>query len=130
MRVEVAADADTVYGMISDHRFLSQIDGTFGSVRTRSVRPQTSVSEETISLGGRAYRCMVRHAFDPPCGHQYRVIGGDAKGSSVTETLQAMSGGTRITARIEWKTGLLRGGGRILEDYSRMLERVKSRAEG
>lgn len=129
--VEVSSGMDGVYGVISDHSELSRVAPRIvRSVRTLSVRPDTYLAEERLVLGGREYLSMVRHRLEPPSAHAYTIVGGDAKGSTITEMLEETAGGTRVTARIEWRMGLRRmGGGRIRDSYQQLLEAVRDELE-
>ena len=59
----------------------------YPSVRVMSVRGDTSVAEEHVSLGGRELVIMAKHVASPPHRHETFVIGGDAKGSHIVHEL-------------------------------------------
>lgn len=126
IRTEMGAARDAVYRVMSDHRLLSEVaPGVILSVRVLSERPETYLAEERLALGGREYLSMVRHHREPPSLHEYLVVGGDAKGSRVTETFEEIPGGTRLTVTIDWKGGRLRKGDAATADtYHRLLEMV------
>lgn len=121
--VEIPARMDAVYDMISDHAALSGLTPYIESVKVKSRRPERYLAEETLVLGGRRHLCMVRHHCSRPRTHEYFVVGGDAKGSRITETYQATPTGTRITVSIDWRGGLrgMLGSGPIRDDYADML---------
>ena len=123
IEVEIPARMDAVYDTISDHAVLSGLTPHIESVRVRSRRPERYLAEETLMLGGRRHLCMVRHHCSRPHTHEYFVVGGDAKGSRITETYRATPAGTRISVRIDWRGGLrgMLGGGSISGDYADML---------
>ena len=129
--VDIAADIDAVYEMVSDHAKLCKIDDMFVKVKVRSVRPSSAVNEETISLNGRTYKCMVKHLFAPPYTHSYAIVGGDAKGSQIIQTLQKIPDGTKVTLDIQWKEGLFRlqNNKNILQNHTTLLHSVKSNLE-
>lgn len=121
--VEIPARMDAVYDTVSDHATLSGLTSHIESVKVKSRRPERYLAEETLVLGGRRHLCMVRHHCLRPHTHEYFVVGGDAKGSRITETYQATPAGTRITVSIDWRGGLrgMLGGGSIRDDYADML---------
>ena len=121
--VEISADVNSAYGTISDHAVLGGITPHIKSVRVKSRRPERYLAEEVLVLGGREYLCMIRHYCRPPHTHEYTVVGGDAKGSRITEKFESTAGGTRITASIDWKTGFwgMLGHGSVRDDYAEML---------
>lgn len=129
--VEISSGRDEVYGVITDHAELSRVAPRIvRSVRTLSVRPDTYLAEERLVLGGREYLSMVRHRLEPPSAHTYTIVGGDAKGSTITEILDETAGGTRVTAHIEWRMGLRRmGGGRIRDSYQELLDAIRDELE-
>lgn len=121
--MEVPLDVNAAYDTISDHAILSGITSHIKSVKVKSRRPERYLSEEVLILGGREYLCMIRHHCTPHHTHEYVVVGGDAKGSRVIEKFESIPIGTRITAVIDWKTGL-RGALRrnsVRSDYTSIL---------
>ena len=129
--IDIRADIDSVYNLISNHIELSKINDIIVKVRMRSERPESAVNEETIHLGGETYKCMVKHIFvEAPSVHTYTVIGGDAKGSSITERLTEVSGGTRVDMVIQWRVGLFKFKNKdIMHDCAVLLNDVKLHLE-
>ena len=123
IEVDLPARMDAVYDAISDHSVLAGLTPHIESVRMKSRRPERYLAEEALVLGGRRHLCMVRHHCSRPHTHEYFVVGGDAKGSRITETYRATPAGTRISVRIDWRGGLrgILGGGSITDDYADML---------
>lgn len=121
--VEIPARMDAVYDVVSDHAALSGRTSHIESVKVKSRRPERYLAEETLVLGGRRHLCMIRHHCLRPHTHEYFVVGGDAKGSRITETYKATPAGTRISVSIDWRGGLrgMLGGGSIGDDYADML---------
>lgn len=120
--MDIPSDIDVSYGIISDHAVLSGLTSHIKSVRVKSRRPELYLAEERIILGGHEYLCMVRHCCIPYT-HEYTIVGGDAKGSHVTERFESIPLGTRIMAAIHWKGGIrgMLGRGSIRDDYADML---------
>lgn len=128
--MDIQASIGSVYELLSNHAELSKINNTIVKVKMRSERPESAVNEETIYLGGKTYKCMVKHLFEAPSIHTYAVIGGDAKGSRVVERLEEIPDGTRVNMSIGWKVSLFgfRSKG-ILSDYTALLNDVKLQLE-
>ena len=128
IQAEVEAARDTVYATMSDHRSLAAMaPGVIISIRVLSERPETYLAEERLALGGREYLSMVRHRREPPRLHEYLVVGGDAKGSRVTEAFEETNAGTRLTITIDWKGGRLRRADTaIVDSYLGLLEMVRA----
>lgn len=130
IHVDIQADIDSVYELVSNHTELSKISDMIVKVRMRSERPESAVNEETISLRGKLYKCMIKHIFEAPSTHTYTVIGGDAKGSRVIERLYEIQNGTRINMSLLWKIGLFGFGSRgIIDDHMTLLNNVKMHLE-
>ncbi len=122
------SDLNCVYEILSDHAGLQRIvPDVILSFHMRSTRPRTYVAEEMLRLGGRTYLSMVRHQLNPPSSHSYYVIGGDAKGSHIDESMREDQNGTLVTVTINWKRGI-KGilGDSVDKDYLSMLQVVSS----
>ena len=118
------ASLDDTYGILSDHRRLQEVvPSMVVSALMRSSRPHSYVAEEQIRLGGRLHLCMVRHQLSPPHMHKYYVIGGDAKGSTITEDMHESRNGTDVTATINWKKPWFTKN-TIPDTYQEMLQEV------
>ena len=75
----------------------------FPSVRILSVRDNVSIAEEHFMVARREFIMMVKHTMNRPHTHEMRVIGGDAKGSSIVERCSGADQGTRITMHVDLK---------------------------
>lgn len=103
----------------------------FPSVRLRSARGNTTVSEERINMGGQRLLIMAKRVSDPPILHDLFVIGGDIKGSAIRHRLAEVPGGTRITADAHIRAGLLADLARTeryRESYQSILDDLASAA--
>ena len=75
----------------------------FPSIRIISVRPNTSLVEEHIVIGGRELVIMAKHVIDAPKIHETFVVGGDAKGTHIIEEFEQLPEGTQITITVDFK---------------------------
>lgn len=113
---------EAICGVMSDHSMLCSIaPNIMRQVNVKSRRAETYLAEERIFLGGRLYLSMVRHTLECPQYHLYRIVGGDAKGSAVTEQFQPQNGHTNVTVTIRWKTGIFSRSSGIADGYRQLL---------
>ena len=75
----------------------------YPSIRIISVRPNTSLVEEHLVIGGRELVVMAKHVVDGPKTHETFVVGGDAKGTHIKEEYEQLSEGTQITITVDFK---------------------------
>lgn len=75
----------------------------FPSVRIISVRGNISVVEEHLRINGRELIMMVKHVIDEPMLHEIFVIGGDAKGTHISQRYECVPHGTKVLLEVDWK---------------------------
>lgn len=113
----VAAGPGTVFAAATDYEALpSALPRRFASVRVRSRRGDVSVVEQRVRLQGRNLVMMTKHVIDPPRRHEVFVIGGDARGSRITESYDEVAGGTLVTVDADIRLGMV---ARIAEAFRR-----------
>lgn len=88
----------------------------FPSIRIRSVRENTAVVEEHLRLGNKEFIMMTKHITKYPEIHEIFVIGGDAKGTHITEKYEKMGDTTKLVVDADIKLG---GFLKILSIFSR-----------
>lgn len=84
--------------------FQNKLKEFFPSIRIISVRPNTTLVEEHINLAGKEMVVMAKHIIEKPTLHETFIVGGDAKGSHITEKFQQTDHGTKITVTVEFKS--------------------------
>ncbi|MGI0057474.1 MAG: polyketide cyclase [Nitrosarchaeum sp.] len=100
----------------------------YPSIRTISVRGNVSVVEEHLVIGGRELVMMVKHVIDEPILHELFVIGGDAKGTHITNRYEQLANGTKLILEVEWKVkGMMKitdlSGKKIAGEYSEIVDK-------
>lgn len=102
----VRADRERVFGVVTDYGELPRVlPEYFPSVRIRSRRGDVAVVEEHLRIAGRELIMMTKHVARPPESHETFVIGGDAKGSRITERYEEVRDGTKITVSADIRLG-------------------------
>jgi ribosome-associated toxin RatA of RatAB toxin-antitoxin module len=100
----IKAERNKVFEIASNYKdFEKKLPEFFPSIRVRSVRGDTAVVEEHVSLSGREIIMMTKHVTKYPDIHEVFVIGGDAKGSHVIERYQSIPEGTKISVEADIK---------------------------
>ena len=104
----VKADRDKVFQIVTDYEsFQDLLPQYFSSIKIRSTRGNVSVVEQHVQLAGQDMVMMTKHVKKEPELHDVYVIGGDAKGSHISEKYEKIPKGTKITVDVKLK-GLLR----------------------
>ena len=97
------APARTVFGCATRYEELVKIlPEYYVSVTVKSTRGAVSVVEEHLQLGSRRISMMTKHVAEFPV-HDMFVIGGDIKGSSITEKYFEHGDKTRIAVNTDIK---------------------------
>lgn len=132
----IRADIEDVFDAATDVAALERnVPGHFLSVRLLSVRGNVSVAEEHIILAGRELVIMAKHVTDRPHTHETFVIGGDAKGSHITERYARVAAGTRLDIDVDLRLGGMLGlagvflRGRLAADFARIADGLAGIAE-
>jgi coenzyme Q-binding protein COQ10 len=96
---------EKVFDVATDFEsFQNKMGNFFPSIRIISVRPNTTLVEEHINLAGKEMVVMAKHIIEKPTLHETFIVGGDAKGSHITENFQQTSNGTKITITVDFKS--------------------------
>lgn|GEM_PF-231292 len=107
----------------------------FPSVRIISVRPHTTLVEEHRIIAGTEFVVMAKHVVNDSLIHETFFVGGDAKGSHITEKFEQTSTGTLITVTIDFKPKLsmklsgLVGKPKYLKDFENIVDEFIKIAE-
>ena len=78
---------------------------------------------------------MKKHVMEKPLIHETFFVGGDAKGTHITEKYDQTSQGTKITLMVEFKNkGSMRisglfGKGKIENEFSKIMDKLIEIAE-
>ena len=100
----VNAKRDVVFEIFSDfENYEKSLPRHFPSVRVRSTRENVSVVEEHLVLGERELIIMAKHVTQKPVSHDVFVIGGNAKGSHISQQFIELSEGTKILIDVDLK---------------------------
>ena len=132
----VKAKRGVVFEVFSNYENYKKIlPQHFPSIRVRSTREKTSVVEEHLLLGDREFVIMAKHVLQKPVTHDIFVIGGDAKGSHISQQFIEVTKGTKIIVHVDlkfkgklkisslfWNNNFEEEYGIILNDFARVAE--------
>ncbi len=110
--------------------FQTNLPQFFPSIRIISVRPNSTLVEEHLNLAGKELIVMAKHVIDEPTIHETFFVGGDAKGTKITEEYEQTPEGTRIVITVDFKSkGAIRfsglfGGGKFENEFSKIMDEL------
>ncbi len=123
------ANRDVIFEIFTNfENYQRLIPQHFPSIRVRSVRDNVSIAEEHFVLGGMELCIMAKHVSKSPVLHEVFVIGGDAKGSHITQEFLEHGKGCKILVDVDLKLKGRMQISRILlhndlkRDYDRLLD--------
>ena len=115
--------------------FQTKLPKFFPSIRIVSARPNTTLVEEHLNLAGKELIVMAKHVVEPPTIHETFFVGGDAKGTHITEKYEETPKGTKILLTVEFKPkGSIRfsrffGGEKFEGEFSKIMDQLISISE-
>ena len=99
---EINADIEKSFEIISNFKnFQKLFPNFYPSILIKSVRDESSLVAEHLKLHDREFIIMAKHFTSKPHSHEMRVVGGDIKGSSITEIFSFDNGKTMLTVSAE-----------------------------
>ena len=123
---DIATNYDSFQNLLSEF---------YPSVRIISTRPTTTLVEAHLNLSGKEFIVMQKHVIEKPSLHETFFVGGDAKGTHITEKYEPTSEGTRITLTVDFKhKGTMRfsglfGKAEVENEFSKIMDRLIKNSE-
>ncbi len=100
----VKAKREIVFDVFSNYENYKKIlPQHFPSIRVKSTRETSSLVEEHLLFGKRELVIMAKHVRQKPVTHDIFVVGGDAKGSHISQQFIEVSEGTKIIVTVDLK---------------------------
>jgi len=115
--------------------YQKRIPRYFPSVRIISVRPHATLAEEHRIIAGTEFVVMAKHIVNDSLTHETFFVGGDAKGSHITEKFTQTPTGTLVTVTVDFKLKLsmklsgLVGKPKYLKDFENIIDEFIKIAE-
>lgn len=120
----------TFENLTNFENFATMIPEFYPHLKVKSKRDNVCVIEQHLVLGKKEFVMMTKHVVDYPNSHEFFVIGGDCKGSSLKEELFEDDNSTKIIISGEFKIprkfGLLKTVSRqeILESLESIIKKL------
>ena len=90
---EINSDLEKAFDIISNfENFQKLFPDFYPSILIKSVRDESSLVAEHLKLHDTEFIMMAKHFISKPHSHEMRVVGGDLKGSSITEIFSSDGG--------------------------------------
>ena len=86
---------------ITFENFQKLFPNFYPSILIKSVRDESSLVAEHLKLHDSEFIIMAKHFTTKPHSHEMRVVGGDLKGSSITEIFSFDNGKTSLKVNVE-----------------------------
>ena len=99
---EINADIEKAFEIISNfENFQKLFPDFYPSILIKSIRDESSLVAEHLKLHDTEFIIMSKHFISKPHSHEMRVVGGDLKGSSITEIFSFDNGKTSLNVNVE-----------------------------
>lgn len=125
----IHSERQRVFDIVANYEnFQNILPKYFPSVRVRSVRENVAIVEEHLRLGDKELVMTTKHVTKYPESHDVFVLGGDAKGSHISETYEKIPEGTKLTVIADIKLkGMLKIVGlfakpKIQSEFSKVID--------
>jgi len=132
----IKADRKKVFKITTNYEnFQKILPQYYPSIRTISIRGNVSVVEEHLRIGGKELVMMAKHVIDEPILHEIFIIGGDAKGTHITNRYEHIPNGTKLIIEVNWKLkGMMKlnaffGKSNPLDEYLKIIDEFALIAE-
>ncbi|MDG7050538.1 MAG: SRPBCC family protein [Nitrososphaerota archaeon] len=125
----IHSERQRVFDIVANYEnFQNILPKYFPSVRVRSVRENIAIVEEHLRLGDKELVMTTKHVTKYPESHDVFVLGGDAKGSHISETYEKIPEGTKLTVIADIKLkGMMKIAGlfaksKIQSEFSKVID--------
>ena len=99
---QINADIEKSFKILSDfENFQKLFPQFYPSILIKSIRDESSLVAEHLKLHDKEFVIMSKHFLTPFTTHEMRVVGGDMKGSKITETLSTEGDTTTLNVDAE-----------------------------
>jgi len=99
---EINADIEKSFDIITNFENFQRLFPEFyPSILIKSVRDESSLVAEHLKLHDTEFIIMSKHFISKPNSHEMRVVGGDIKGSSISEIFSFVNGKTLLKVNAE-----------------------------
>ena len=98
----INASMQKTFDVLVDFRNFEKIAPEYySSITPKSIRDESSLVVEHLHLSGNEFIIMAKHFSKPPNLHETRIVGGDIKGSYITEKISQCGHKTKLVVDAE-----------------------------
>jgi len=133
---DITAERQRVFDIIANYEnFQNILPKYFPSIRVRSVRENIAIVEEHMRLGDKELVMMTKHVSKYPESHDVFVLGGDIKGTHISEIYEKTDKGTKLTINADIKlNGTMKlanifGKSKIVPEFNKVMDEFCKTAE-
>lgn len=132
----IKAERQHVFDIIANYEsFQNILPKYFPSIRVRSVRENIAIVEEHMRLGDKELVMTTKHVSKYPESHDIFVLGGDIKGTHISEIYEKTDHGTKLTITADIKlNGMMNlasifGKSQIVPEFNKVMDEFCKIAE-
>ena len=132
----IKAERQHVFDIVANYEnFQNILPKYFPSIRVRSVRENVAIVEEHLRLGEKELVMTTKHVTKYPESHDVFILGGDAKGSHISEVYEKTDDGTKLTVSADIKlNGMMKvagffGKSKIHSEFGKVIDEFAKIAE-
>ena len=125
------APRQKIFDVVTNYESLqTRLPEFFPSIRVISERSNATLVEEHLVLAGKEFVVMAKHVVNEPFLHEIFIVGGDVKGTHITEEFEQTPKGVQITVCVDfkpkgtWRLLNLFKKGNIENEFSRIMDRL------
>ena len=132
----IHSERQHVFDIVANYEnFQNILPKYYPSIRVRSERDNIAIVEVHLRLGQKELVMTTKHVTKYPESHDTFVLGGDVKGSHISEVYEKSDNGTKLTITADIKLrGLMRlddilGKSNVMSEFNRMMADLCNLAE-
>ena len=129
---EINANIEKSFDIITNfENFQKLFPEFYPSILIKSVRDESSLVAEHLKLHDSEFIIMSKHFFSRPHTHEMRVVGGDIKGSSITEIFSSDDGKTtlKVIAELDVKSSRFSKSNPYKDSLNKLYDKMISEIE-
>jgi coenzyme Q-binding protein COQ10 len=132
----VQAERQKVFDVVANYEnFQNTMPQYYPSIRVRSIRDNIAIVEEHLRLGQKELVMTTKHVTKYPESHDTFVLGGDIKGTHISEVYEKSDNGTKLTITADIKLrGMMKlddifGKSGVTSEFSKIIDELCNLAE-
>ncbi|MBM3904065.1 MAG: polyketide cyclase [Thaumarchaeota archaeon] len=132
----IKAERQHTFDVIANYeKFQDIVPKYYPSIRVRSMRENIAIVEEHMKLGDKELIMTTKHITKYPESHDIFVLGGDIKGTHISEIYEKTEQGTKLTIIADIKlNGIMKlasifGKSKVVPEFNKVIDEFCKIAE-